>query len=160
MEHRPIHVFAPGSRSALLFAALIGGVATLACGSDGAPTEPPPPSEFNLGEFPPGSYTIELSEEEAPIPLLVGTWTNVFEDDGTTTVLKDGEPAVFGRFTVSGDEIQLDDNGGELACDPPADRATYRWTVVEGGGLTFTAVSEPCSGRRSVITAGTWTLDS
>lgn len=158
--NRAFGSFMEGTRRALCLTALAGGVAvTMACGGEGGGVTEPPPSQFDLGDFPAGSYTLELQPEEVSVPLLAGVWTNIYGEDGETTVLKDGEVVVFGTFTISGAEITLDDGGGPLTCNPPADVGTYTWSVVEGGGLAFTAVSEPCGGRREVITAGTWTPD-
>lgn len=152
MKHDRIGPRTSSPTIAPLVLGLLASAAVLGCGDD--PTEP-----LADDAFPAGSYSLVLTPEAAPVPFLAGAWTNIFEADGTTTVIKDGETAVFGTFTVSGDEITLEDAGGPLTCEPPVERGTYRWSVVDGGGLVFSPLAEGCVGRREVITAGTWTRD-
>jgi len=59
---------------------------------------------------------------------------------------------VIGTIEVVDCDATLVDTSGQYAC-PPADIGQYTLTVTDTT-LTFTAVSDPCDGRRIPITSG------
>ena len=88
---------------------------------------------------------------------LVGTWTNslgtvwAIKADGTFQVAlnKSGKVDVWGKYTVSGDTITIQESRGKTpkACKGPA---TYKFRRTDGG-LQFTLVSDKCKLREKNV---------
>jgi hypothetical protein len=68
------------------------------------------------------------------------------------TVRKDGAVGVKGKAKFSSGEIHFNDTGGPLSCSPTG---TYRYTKTSSS-VRFTKVSDPCAGRATVLTIGTF----
>ena len=96
-------------------------------------------------------------------PALAGTWTNSYgtvwmlNADGTFTVdlNKDGKPDVWGKYSVSGDEMTISEVKGKTpkSCRKPA---TYKFARTGEKTLSFTLVKDSCKLRKQHILAG-WT---
>jgi hypothetical protein len=121
----------------------------IACGGDGTPTGgPEPPS---LGDFPVGTYvgTIEESDVSDDYLYLVGTHRITFTSNATWNLILNGVSAVTGRFSVSGSQISITDVSGTYSCaqvGPTYATGTYTWSF-DGNALSFTVVSDNCTGR-------------
>jgi len=76
------------------------------------------------------------------------TSDNKFE----TEFIDDASTDVWGSLTISGNQITINDEGGEYMSDVPGE---YTF-VVAGNILTFVEVDDPEEGRR-VLMEGTWT---
>ena len=88
-------------------------------------------------EFPTGSYTHQ-------------SYTAVFGDDGSFTLLFGDEVVTEGTYSIEGDEITW---GHDTWCDAEnAGTATYRWQY-EDGVLSYELIGEDlCEGRRDLQT--------
>jgi len=102
-----------------------------------------------------------------PEPSIVGTWTLnqaatridasggiVFSESGVSGL---SDPDVIATYTTSGTTISITDTDGTAACDI-SEIGEYMYTV-SAVSLTFQEVSDPCGGRRDVLTAGTWSRE-
>ena len=115
---------------------------------DGDPAGP------ELPEFPTGTWEMELSEAEAPIPLLAGGWTLTIEPSGALAV-SHPNGSVEAEITVSDGQITVRDISGALACEAPVETGVYTWTET-ASTLSFQAVTDGCDGRRFVLTHSPW----
>ena len=78
-----------------------------------------------------------------------------FSDSGTVTVKADNAVVVTGTFTIKGDEIELRDLSGPLACS--SDQVgRYKWKL-EDKTLTLVVVSDDCRGRTQSVASQPWT---
>jgi hypothetical protein len=78
-----------------------------------------------------------------------------FTDSGTVTVKANDTIVVIGTFALKGDEIELRDRSGPLACSEDQ-VGRYKWTLVEKT-LTLVLVSDDCQGRTQSIAGQPWT---
>ncbi|GEM_PF-1985528 len=88
-------------------------------------------------KFPAGSYQS-------------GPFMFVIEEGGSYRVAHTDGRGVTGTYKVSGDRIDLTDQGGELACDG---LGKYSWKT-DGEALVFSLVEDPCDGRTQALTSG------
>jgi hypothetical protein len=92
---------------------------------------------------------------------LVGTWTNSLgtvwtaKADGTFDVdlNKDGKRDVWGKYTVDGDTITIQETGGKhpKGCKGPG---VYKFTRPDKDTLQFTLVKDACKLREENVLAG------
>lgn len=140
----------------LLIAA--ASTAVFGCGDDaGGSTgpEPEPPTGPDLGDFPVGTFELVVEEGDAPAAFLEGHWTMEIQSDGDSFVAHETSGGVVGEVSVDGNEITLNDMGGELACLSPTQSGTYGWTETDAT-VTFSVVSDGCDGRRFVMLYAPW----
>jgi len=91
------------------------------------------PEKMPLGSYQSGPFTVTLQEG--------GTFRVVHANGGGVT----------GTYKVSGDQVEITDEGGEFFCQNGAGKYTWK---AEGDKLTFTLIEDPCDGRRQLLTAG------
>lgn len=129
-----------------------------------APPTPTPPDQCaaETSGIPAGTYTHTVARADLPDSLppteagvLAGTWTMTFDAAGHSTVRRNGEQVVEGNVKTSPDgRLDLDGREtGPYACDTPA---TYRYAV-RGDSLTYTKVTDTCTGRALSLTVLPWT---
>ena len=95
-------------------------------------------SGFAQDKFPTGKYA-------------VGEFTISFGTDGTTTVRRQGEIVVEGVYSVTKDEITLNDKRGPMACID-AGPGKFQWKF-DGKALTLKTIEDNCGGRASALTS-------
>ena len=106
-------------------------------------------------EFPPGTYTMFLSEQNIPnadMEFLIGEFSFTFHD-GQYVVEQGGQLFVEGVYTATAEEIDLTDTGGPFACDEAS--ATYSWAL-DDDQLMMTSINDECTGRVFVLTVNSW----
>ena len=82
--------------------------------------------------------------------VLNGTWRLAVKGN-SFAVSKGRSLAVAGSARVAGNRITFHDLGGPFACKGAQATGVYRWRV-NGARLTLAAVSEPCAGRKTILT--------
>ena len=98
---------------------------------------------FAAADFPLGSYTVE-------------GYAIVFADKGKFSVNKGDEVLVEGEYTVKGDQLQLTDKRGLIACTGEGqETGTYGWKY-EGDVLTLSKLEDKCEGRSAAMTSRPW----
>jgi len=97
----------------------------------------------------PHAYVARITGAKPAV--LNGTWRLTLTTY-TFTVNKGAAAAVSGRVRIAGTRITFHDLGGPFACRGAQATGVYSWRVV-GKRLTLTAVSEPCAGRRTILTS-------
>lgn len=98
---------------------------------------------FAAADFPLGAYAIE-------------EYAIVFADKGQFRVSKGENVMVEGEYTVKGDQLQLTDKRGPIACTgADKETGTYGWKY-EGEVLTLSKVEDKCEGRSAAMTAKPW----
>jgi hypothetical protein len=101
-------------------------------------------------------------DEDSGSPL-EGNWTKFIEgrlcsltvtgdNKWQAEFIGDAGTDVWGRFTISGNQITVIDEGGDYMSSSPG---VYTFAVT-GSSATFTVVNDPEDGRRTVI-QGIWT---
>ena len=96
-----------------------------------------------------------------PEMALVGTWTNslgtvwAIKADGTfqVSLSKSHRVDVWGKYTVAGDELTIQESHGSHTPKNCRKSATYKFSR-NGDMLTFTKVSDTCKLREKNILAG------
>jgi hypothetical protein len=99
--------------------------------------------------------------QETPQNALVGTWTNplgtvwAIKADGTfqVSLSKNHRVDVWGKYTVTGDEMTIQESHGSHTPKSCRGKATYKF-MRDGEMLTFTKVSDKCKLREKNILAG------
>jgi hypothetical protein len=81
-----------------------------------------------------------------------------YYEGNKVTVTRGGEVAVEGTYKVTGDEIEVTDERGPIACRGEEKTGRYRWKL-EDKVLTLTKVQDGCIGRASALTAQPWTRE-
>lgn len=81
-------------------------------------------------------------------------WSIKYDESGKVTMSRNGEIVVEGTYKVKGDELEVRDEKGEMACGAEQ-TGKYKWRL-EGKKLTLTKVEDECGGRASALTAQTW----
>lgn len=95
--------------------------------------------------------TIISPQEAGSDTMAVGTWDLELREDGTFQVSQNANVAVQGRYTIEGDRITFNDEGGPAMCaEQPT--GTYQWSV-SGDQVTMMSVGDTCSGRLTVLTS-------
>ena len=107
------------------------------------------------------SVSCDKNATEPENATIVGTWTRLVEGAIVTFIFtattyevdytEDGERDVWGNFTLSGNQLTMNDTGGAMAPGP----GVYTF-VVTSTTLTFTLVSDSTSGRVDIV-VGIWT---
>ncbi len=98
---------------------------------------------FAAADFPLGAYAFN-------------EYTIVFADKGQFRVSKGEAVMVEGEYTLKGDQLQLTDKKGPIACTKAGQESgTYRWQY-EGEVLTLSKVEDNCQGRAAALTAQPW----
>ena len=82
-------------------------------------------------------------------------WAINFGDNNKVTFTKDGEIAVEGTYNVTGDELELTDERGPVACGGEQKTGKYKWKLEEKK-LTLTKVADLCEGRARGLTSQVW----
>jgi hypothetical protein len=82
--------------------------------------------------------------------LLDGTW-RLTVNRRSFSVAKGTTLAVSGTARIVGNRITFHDLGGPFSCRGAQATGVYSWRV-SGKRLTLTAVREPCTGRRTILT--------
>jgi hypothetical protein len=99
-----------------------------------------------------GTYTTMITDSDVPPDMkdAVGSWEIVLDDEGRFTAVQNGEVAVRGTYSVSGDQMTFSDVDGKLACTEDYVVGTYT-AALEGATLSFTLVNDDCAGRRIIL---------
>ena len=82
--------------------------------------------------------------------VLDGTW-RLTVNRRSFSVAKGAMLAVSGTARIVGNRITLHDLGGPFSCRGTQATGVYSWHV-SGKRLTLTAVREPCTGRKTILT--------
>ena len=98
---------------------------------------------------PGGTYSEEIAG--ATPPVLNGTWSVALKPS-SFTIRKGAALAVVGTLVVSKGRLQFTDTGGPFRCLGATAKGSYGY-VLKGKTLTLKPVSEPCVGRKLVLTA-------
>ncbi len=80
-----------------------------------------------------------------------GPFTFILEEGGTFRVTHANGGGVTGNYKVSGNQVEITDQGGEFVCN--AGVGKYTWKA-EGETLIFTLIEDPCDGRTQALTTG------
>jgi hypothetical protein len=96
----------------------------------------------------PHVYSTKISG--ATPAVLNGTWRLTVRSTGFS-VTKGSALAVLGSVRIAGKRITFHDLGGPFACRGARATGVYTWRIA-GTRLTLTAVREPCSGRKTILT--------
>src|SRR5262245_56983895 len=96
-------------------------------------------------EFKKGTYSVTAGDVK---------WSLKYDDSGKVTVSRNGEVVVEASYKVKGDELEVTDEKGPMACDG-AQTGKYKWKL-EGKKLTLTKLTDECDGRASALTAQPW----
>jgi len=81
-------------------------------------------------------------------------WSLKFDESSKVTVTSNGEVVVEAAYKVKGDELEVTDEKGPMACDK-AQTGKYKWKL-DGKKLTLTKISDECDGRATGLTAQPW----
>jgi outer membrane protein assembly factor BamB len=85
-------------------------------------------------------------------PLKFGAFVATFSADGRVTLDTQGEPAVSGRWSIDGSQIELRMTGLGAGCDGPGRYRVRR----ESGLVSFALISDDCVSRRMILDRSTW----
>lgn len=100
-----------------------------------------------------GTFQKKISRKAAP---LNGTWKLQLKQDGTFQMSRNGVVVVRGVAAALSGRLALADRSGPYRCRGRQYAATYTYTL-RGKTLTLKPVLEPCVGRRSLLTTGSFT---
>src|SRR5262245_42498162 len=81
-------------------------------------------------------------------------WSIKYDDKSRTKVSRNGEIVVERTYKVRGDELELIDEKGPMACgrEQPG---KYKWKL-DGKKLTLTKVTDECEGRANALPSQVW----
>jgi len=103
-----------------------------------------------------GTYITSIAESDAPQNAstdlrenAVGRW-RIHLVGGKLRVTRGGELAAEGTYQVTGTQVTFNDAKGPAACQGQA--GTYTWER-SGSELSFSDASDPCEGRKMVLTS-------
>ena len=96
-------------------------------------------------EFKKGTYSITSGDVK---------WSLKYDESNKVTVSRNGEVVVEATYKIKGDELEVTDEKGPMACDK-AQTGKYKWKL-EGKKLTLTKLVDECDGRASALTAQPW----
>lgn len=120
------------TKQARLLCNLICVLALISCTALGA-----------AADFPQGAYS-------------AGEYTITFAEKGQYRVSKGEEVLVEGEYTVKGDQLQVTDKQGPIACkEAGQETGTYGWKY-EAELLTLSKVKDACQGRSGAMTTQPW----
>jgi hypothetical protein len=100
-----------------------------------------------------GTFQKKISKKAPP---LNGTWKLKLKQDGTFELSRNGVIAVRGVAAGVAGRLAVADRSGPYRCKGRQYAATYTYTL-RGKVLTLRPVLEPCFGRKSVLTTGSFT---
>ena len=86
----------------------------------------------------------------APSAQFDGVWKLRISGTGAYVISKGRLRLVTGTATFRGATVTFHDRGGPASCIGAQAVGTYRWAL-SGRSVRFTAVKEPCAGRRLVL---------
>jgi hypothetical protein len=78
-----------------------------------------------------------------------------FHDSKKHTVTRGGEVVVEGSYKVTGDELEVTDEKGQIACRGDQKTGRYKWDIAEKK-LTLSKVEDTCEGRASALSGQAW----
>jgi len=81
-------------------------------------------------------------------------WSLKFDESSKVTVISNGEVVVEAAYKIKGDELEVTDEKGPMACNK-TQTGKYKWKL-DGKKLTLTKVSDECDGRATGLTAQPW----
>jgi hypothetical protein len=96
----------------------------------------------------PGAYVTKVSG--ATPALLNGTWRLTLTQK-RFTITRNRQPAIAGTVGITAKRVTFHDLSGPFKCTGSQAVGTYGWSL-KGKRLTFTAVKDPCAGRKAVLT--------
>lgn len=79
----------------------------------------------------------------------------IFHDSNKHVVTRAGEVVVEGSYKVTGDELEVTDEKGQIACRGDQKTGRYKWKI-EDKKLTLQKVEDACEGRANALTAQAW----
>lgn len=99
-----------------------------------------------------GTFQKRISKKAPP---LNGAWKLKLKQDGTFELSRNGVVVVRGVAAGVSGRLAIGDRSGPFKCTGAQRAAVYMYTL-RGQTLTLKPVIEPCAGRRSVLTTGTF----
>ena len=99
-----------------------------------------------------GTFQKRISKKAPP---LNGAWKLKLKQDGTFELSRNGVIVVRGVAAGVSGRLAIGDRTGPYRCTGAQRAAVYTYTL-RGQTLTLRPVIEPCAGRRSVLTTGTF----
>lgn len=96
-------------------------------------------------EFKEGTYAVTAGDTR---------WAVKYESD-KVTLTRNGEAVVVGIYKVTGNELEVTDEGGVMACGGGQKTGRYKWKM-EGKRLIFEKLEDGCAGRASALTSLPW----
>jgi hypothetical protein len=78
-----------------------------------------------------------------------------FQEGNKHTVTRGGEVVVEGNYKVTGDELEVTDEKGQLACRGDQKTGRYKWKIEEKK-LTLRKVEDGCEGRSNALGGQAW----
>ena len=100
-----------------------------------------------------GTFQKRISKKAPP---LNGAWKLKLKQDGTFELTRNGVIVVRGVAAGVSGRLAFGDRSGSYRCRGAQRAAVYNYTL-RGRTLTLRPVVEPCTGRRLVLTTGTFT---
>ncbi len=117
----------------IVVVALVLMLTAVGCASSATLTPQPTPKP-TTPDFPVGTFA-------------AGSWVWEFRADGTQIASKSGALYEDGTYTVTGNQIIVQDTRG-IYCGEP--KGIYTWAF-DGKVLTFKVIDDPCAGRRVMV---------
>jgi hypothetical protein len=120
-------------------------------------TTPTFPAVPPANELVPGIYVTVLAQQDnIPGPnALVGRWKIDLTERALATLYLNDKLVVTHYYTLSRDQITLNDLFGSYACDDDQLMATHTWAV-QNGALVFKNVNDNCKVRARIMEAHPW----
>jgi len=81
-------------------------------------------------------------------------WAIKYDESGKVTVISNGKAVVEGTYKIKGDELEVTDEKGPMAC-AAEHTGRYKWKL-EGAKLTLTKIEDECEGRATALTSQAW----
>jgi hypothetical protein len=100
-----------------------------------------------------GTFTKSITGKTPP---LNGRWSLVLKQNGKFETKRNGVTVVRGLAVAAKGKLALTDQSGSYACKGLERAGTYTYKLV-GRTLTLKALLDPCSGRKTVMTTGSFT---
>lgn len=100
------------------------------------------------------SQTSEFKKGTYTATAYGATWAIKY-DDNKVSLARNGEIFIEGVYKVTGNEIEVTDERGPMACRDDQKTGKYTWKL-EGKSLTFQKVKDECAGRANALTSIPW----
>jgi hypothetical protein len=97
-------------------------------------------------DFKKGTYSVTQGDVK---------WSIGFGDNNKFTVKRGADIAVEGSYKVTGDELEVTDEKGPMACLGEQKTGKYKWKLEEKK-LTLTIVTDLCEGRSGALPSQVW----